>query len=72
MKVDGELSKGGWLMEWVKGVPRTTSELKTKVGRWMDLLKKLGEVSLQNDEIGEGLMAKKIKSKLDGIFFFIN
>jgi len=53
-------------------VPRTTSELKTKVGRWMDLLKKLGEVSLQNDEIGEGLMAKKIKSKLDGIFFFIN
>jgi len=38
----------------------------------MDLLKKLGEVSLWNDEIGEGLMTKKIKSKLDGKFFIIN
>ena len=38
----------------------------------MDLLNKLGEVSLWNDEIGEGLMAKKIKSKLDGTIFFIN
>ena len=38
----------------------------------MDLLKKLGEVSLWNDEISEGLMTKKIKSKLDGTNFFIN
>ncbi len=69
---DGKLREGGWWMEWGKGVHRTTSELKTKVGRWLDLLNKLGEVSLWNDEIGEGLMTKKIKSKLDGIFFFID
>ena len=30
-------------------------ELKTKVGRWLDLLNMLGEVSFKNDEIGEGL-----------------
>lgn len=30
-------------------------ELKTKVGRWLDLLNMLEEVSLKNDEIGEGL-----------------
>ena len=69
---DGKLREGGLWMEWGKGVHRTTSELKTKVGRRMDLLKKLGEVSLWNDEIGEGLMTKKIKSKLDGTIFFIN
>ena len=43
---DGNLREGVWWMERGKGVPRTTLELKTKVGRWMDLLKKLGEVSL--------------------------
>lgn len=69
---DGKLSEGGWWMEWGKGVPRITSELKTKVGRWMDLLKKLGEVSLWNDEIGDGLMTKQIKSKLDVTNFIIN
>jgi len=37
----------------------------------MDLLKKLGEVSLWNDEIGEGLMTKKIKSKLDRTIFLL-
>ena len=52
---DGKLREGGWWMEWGKGVPMTTLELKTKVGRWPDLLKKLGEVSLWN-EIGEGLV----------------
>jgi len=36
----------------------------------MDLLKTLGEVSLWNDEIGESLMTKKIKSKLDGTNFY--
>ena len=36
----------------------------------MDSLKKLGEVSLWNDEIGEGLMAKRIKYKLDGTIIY--
>ena len=68
----GRLREGGWWMEWGKGVPGTTSELKTKVGRWRDLLNKLGEVSLWNDEIGEGLMTKKIKSKVDEKKIVIN
>ena len=38
----------------------------------MDLLKNLGEVSLWNNEIGEGLMTKQIKTKLDGKNFVIN
>jgi len=46
-------------MEWGKGVPRTTSELKTRVGRWFDLLNKLGEVLLWNVEIDEGFEWKK-------------
>jgi len=37
----------------------------------MDSLKKLGEVSLWNDEIGKGLITKKIKSKLDGNFYLL-
>ena len=58
MDVEGDekLREGGWWMKRGKGVPRTTSELKTKVGRWLDLLKSLGEVSLWNDEIGQGLV----------------
>lgn len=46
-------------MELGKGVRRTTSELKTKVGRWLDFLNKLGEVSLWNDEINEGFSESK-------------
>ena len=41
-------------MKFGKGVLRTTSKLKTKVGRWLDLLNMLGGVSMKNDEIGEG------------------
>ena len=69
---DGNFREGGLWMEWGKGVPRATSKLKTKVGRWMDLLKKLEEVSLWNDEIGEGLTTNQIKSKLNGTNFFVN
>ena len=50
--------------------------LRKVAGGWNGVMdgfaQKLGEVSLWNDEIGEGLMTKKIKSKLDGNFFFIN
>lgn len=35
------------------------SKLKNKVGRWLDLLNMLGEVSLYNDEICEGLSESK-------------
>lgn len=31
---DGKFREGGWWMKLGKGVPRTTSELKTKVGRF--------------------------------------
>ena len=35
-------------------MPRTPSELKKKLVRWLDLLNKIGEVFLWNDEFGEG------------------
>lgn len=42
-----------------KGVDRTPSELKTELVRWLDFLNKLGEVSLWNVDLGEGLSGKK-------------
>ena len=65
---DGRLREGGWWMEWGKGVTRTTSELKTRVGRWLDLLNKLGEVFLWNDEIGEGFSERKEWSWMDEVW----
>ena len=35
------------------------AELKTKVGRWLDFLNMLGEVSLQNDEIDDVFSERK-------------
>ena len=40
---------------------RTPSELKEKFVRWLDLLNKLGEVFLWNDEFGEGFSVKSDK-----------
>ena len=42
-------------------MPRTPSEHKNKVVRWLDLLNKLGEVFLWNDELGEGSMKESDK-----------
>ena len=40
-------------------MPRITTELKTRVVRWLDLLNKLEEVFLWNDEFGEGFSERK-------------
>ena len=37
---------------------RTPSKIKTKFVRWLDLLNKLGDVFLWNDEFGEGFSGK--------------
>lgn len=53
------LREGEWWEKWGKGVARTPSELKTEFMRWLDLLNKLGEMFLWNDEFGEGFSGKK-------------
>ena len=59
----------GW-----NGVGLFLGSLRTQNQSWEidGFAQKAGEVSLWNDEIGEGLMTKKIKYKLDVIDFFIN
>ncbi len=37
---------------------RTPSELKTEFVRWLDLINKIREMLLWNDEFGEGLSGK--------------
>ena len=37
---------------------RTPLELRTEVVRWLDLLNKIGEMFLWNDEFGEGYSGK--------------
>ena len=39
---DGRLRKDGGWMELGKGVPKTSSKLKIRVVRWLDLLNNLG------------------------------
>lgn len=56
---DEMLREDGWWIKLAKWVPRTPTNLKTTVRKWLDLLNKLGEVLLWNDEIGEGFSGRK-------------
>jgi len=56
---DERLREDGWWIKLAKGVPKTPTNLKTRVGRWMDFLNKLGDVLLWNDKIGEGFSGRK-------------
>lgn len=56
---DEKLREDGWWMKWAEEVPKTPTNLKTRVGRWLDLLNKLGQVLLWNNEIGKGFSGRK-------------